>query len=964
MHNGSILFLLKSKKLTTNVLLVLLLLLTLISTNTLTARTKKTKPVAQTADTSVSEQAGANNNPGEINKTNSAIASATNTRNIDLDQAPAPSLKPTKNTPDYEEFNFPATPEELVGLDAQAAKNNPDNHARKNLVDNNSNSRAKTKPKLLDSHDTKTLDTKNSLAINNNSINQNNTGPELSSDLDLNQDTPFSADISLNFENASLLNFLKKVELIFKISFVFDEDIKPTKDPKSKDTKEPDAYSNSPKEDGASTGAGNSNSTSKTGLENSKISFATNQPLTKSELWHLTDQFLKVAGYARVRVTGVSEPIYRITALGTAMQEVVPVFINVDANKITESGVIRYIYFLKNSTPAQMLEVLDKIKSKSAKISSFANLRALIFTDTAYNIKSLMEIVRELDGANTPEMLSIIKLKQADAAEIADLIKKLAGGKDTSADKYGYQSPFIRSNKLSSSLKEARVIVESRSNTLLILGSRTAIATVEQIVQEFDTDLQRRHTNFWVVPLNHTPAKQMAELLNQVTQFGANSTPGVAGANLGAGQARLHGQDRLFGNLHFEPEAQGNNLVIRGEPEDYKLVLDVIKQLDKKQPQVAIEAIIVTLQTDDLKGLYSQINSAQNRNVNAATSGWFNNPTNGGAVVTDPTTGSLIGNLLTLAQTSTAGSTLISLGKNSAWAMIGVLNRYTRTNVIASPFVITTNKYPARVVVGQTRRVSSGTVVATGNTLNAIQEMSANLELNIIPQINSDGLINLEVAIKIENFSVKGDDPDNIDSGNTSIKEVQTCTNVANGEVLALGGLIKRTTTNTETNVPILSKIPIIGNLFRNRTSENIKDTLLIFITPRIITNDQDQTCSYTLSKSEDLQQALGEINSKTKSRDPIVKWFFKDYRHEETDEVQKFVDRRQGTPGAMCLAPVGTSTAQLADTSATVLPRRKSALLASVPSHYSEQEDNNSNSSGKQNSKKTAQELDQELNT
>ena len=139
MHNGSILFLLKSKKLTTNVLLVLLLLLTLISTNTLTARIKKTRPVAQTADTNVSEQAGANNNPGEINKTNSAIVSgtkfATNTRNIDLDLAPI--LKPTKNTPDFQEFNFPATPEELVGLDAQAAKNNPYYHARKNLVDNN-----------------------------------------------------------------------------------------------------------------------------------------------------------------------------------------------------------------------------------------------------------------------------------------------------------------------------------------------------------------------------------------------------------------------------------------------------------------------------------------------------------------------------------------------------------------------------------------------------------------------------------------------------------------------------------------------------------------------------------------------------------------------------------------------------------------------------------------------------------
>ena len=770
---------------------------------------------------------------------------------------------------------------------------------------------------------------------------KSNSGPELTSELDLDQNTPFIADISLNFENASLLNFLKKVAAIFKVSFVFDEDIKPTNTANTKDVKPKTIEPNNTHElndtgasDDQTIGASNTNknNTNKNGLENSKISFATNQPLTKQELWHLTDQFLKVAGYARVRITGVSEPIYRITALGTAMQEVVPVFINVDANQITESGIIRYIYFLKNSSPAQMLEVLDKIKSKSAKINSFANLRALIFTDTTYNIKSLMDVVRELDQATTPEMLSIIKLKKADATEIADLIKKLAGNKAANTGYPAYPSPFLKNDKLSSSLKEAHIIVESRSNTLLILGPRTAIATVEQIIQEFDTDTERRRTNFWVVPLNHTPAKQMADLLNQVTQFGAAPTGNSpAGQILGLGQARLHGQDRLFGNLHFEPEGQGNNLVIRGEPEDYKLVLEVIKQLDRKQPQVAIEAIIVILKTEDTKGLWAQINSAQNRQVNAATSGWRNDPGQGGQVVTNPLTGSLIGNLLTLAQNplTSAGSTLVSIGKNSAWALIGILSKFVTTNVVASPFVIATNKYPARISVGQTRRVQAGTVVGAGGSESELQSMSANLNLDIIPQINPNGIINLEITVKIEDFSVPIDDTSNANAGDTTIKLIQTCTNVADGEVLALGGLVKRTTSTIETNVPILSKIPIIGNLFRNRTSIYDRDTLLVFITPRIINNDSGQTCSYTMNKSEDLQQALGEVGQRAKSRDPIVKWFFKDYRNEDAKEIQKLVDKQASS--AVCSEKIGAPTAQLAQVAATVPPKRRSALLDSV---------------------------------
>ncbi|HLB40805.1 MAG TPA: secretin N-terminal domain-containing protein, partial [Candidatus Babeliales bacterium] len=369
------------------------------------------------------------------------------------------------------------------------------------------------------------------------------------------RDESTPADISLNFENASLLNFLKKIETLFNVSFMFDEDLKASsKESKAgKDVTTGTGPYDQPKEP--------HELASKSGLENSRISFATNQPLTKNELWHLTDQFLQVAGYARVRIPGVKQAIYRITNLNTALQEVLPVLINVAPSAITETGVIRYVYFLHNSTPQQMLEVLDKLKSKTARIIPFTNLKALIFTDTADNIKALMQIVQELDQANTPEMLSVIKLQKADANEIADLIKRLAGTKE--GDRYGYQSPFLRTNKLSTTLKEARVIVESRANTLLVLGTRAAIATIEEIVREFDTDLQKPKNQIWVVPLNFMSAKQMAQILNDITQFGSQLPPPAGNI---PGQARLQGTERLFGQMQFEPEAQGNNLIVRGAP--------------------------------------------------------------------------------------------------------------------------------------------------------------------------------------------------------------------------------------------------------------------------------------------------------------------------------------------------------------------------------------------------------------
>jgi len=718
--------------------------------------------------------------------------------------------------------------------------------------------------------------------LNNNKDNKagaNNANKALFSD----------ADINLNFRNTSLLNFLKKIELIFKVNFIFDSDLSP------KNNNPESQYGQ-----GIPPSRDLGNSPSENTLEKSKITYSTNEPLTKQELWSLTDSFLRIAGFARVKITGVKQSIYRIVPIDTANKEALPVYINTDLNKFENNQVIRYVYYLKRSSVDKIIQVLNKLKSKSSMINSFDNLKALIFTDNVYNIKSLLKIVKELDNSRELELLSFVRLNKIGADEMAGLINKLADSSNET-NKYNY-GPFIKNQELGSILKSCKIIPEPRSKMLIVLGPRSAINIIEKLVKEFDKDLDKTRNHFWVEKLNFKTPKEMASILTKITKFGRssqNQQPGPGGPVSG-GLGGILGNNKFFGDISFEAEESGNNLIIRGEPEDYKLIKSIIKKLDKKEAQVAIEVLIVNLISDDDKGLSSQINSKKNRKVNAQTSG-FDLSGVGSKIQTDTTTGSLVTNLLNIASRASIGSTILSLGRESAWALLGIISKTVRTNIVSNPFLVTTNKYPARVIHGETRRVVSGTVQGSGNPLTENESISANLEVNITPQINTDGVINMDIDISIEEFTDTADSA----SGNKSTKNIRTNTNVANGEVLALGGLVKRKTTTTESGLPFFSKIPILGNLVSNKKRTVTKESLLIFITPRIILSDKSKACSYSLNKSQSLQDDIKIINKRIKSRDPLVKWFFKGKTSQATNTVKTFVDAKADAYIDSCMPDV-----------------------------------------------------------
>ncbi|MCL4379873.1 hypothetical protein M1466_00055 [Candidatus Dependentiae bacterium] len=657
-------------------------------------------------------------------------------------------------------------------------------------------------------------------------------------------------DIEFNFNNASLKNITSQIETMFNIVFLPDDALK-------------------------------GGSTDSQTLADSKISFNTYRPMSKRRAWDLYQTLLGLAGFA---VVATNDPkIFRITAIQKANRSPLPMFFNAPLELVPDNDSrIRYVITLTNSTPDQMKNLLDKLKSATALIEAFQELKAIILTDTAYNVKSIVKIITELDRTNVPQVLSVLKLRQADADEVADLIKQLQG-KDDPAKRSGFAK---KSSALYFIPQEVQVISEPRSNSLVIIGPKNAVARIEQVIQEqIDTALKEVYQPVHTYSLNYAPAQQVADIMNSVLKYGQDTSAGKAGG--------VRGGEKYFANVFIQAEPQGNRLIIRSSKTDFEHLKKIIAQLDQRQPQVAIEVLIISLRLDEIRQLGIQWDSKNDRKINVQMSGFLGNS---GPVI-NTSTGSIIANLLSLAQGAPIGSTVVSFGQQSVWAIFAAVQTLTESRVVSNPFLVATNKYQASVAIGETRRVQIGQIQGSNNTpIPQYGNIDANLVVTATPQINSMGIITLDINVAIEQFTRSfAEAQTNPSAGNTDKRSVTTTANLADSEVLALGGLVRTTQNNNGTRFPLLYKIPIIGRLFSNQKKETVTDNLIIFICPKIIRPDTINAAEYTSAKQEFAKEVVGGLQAlSTNERDPIYNWFFKPITKESDALVDDFfADKR-----------------------------------------------------------------------
>ncbi|MFA5075025.1 MAG: secretin N-terminal domain-containing protein [Candidatus Babeliales bacterium] len=639
-------------------------------------------------------------------------------------------------------------------------------------------------------------------------------------------------DIYLNFENAELSNLVNYIAEIKKINLI------------------PDAA-----------------------LANKKVSLTVRKPLSIDGAWNIFLTVLEMGGFSITPRGNVQV----VVPNNLAEKQPIPAYINVAYETLPDSDeVIRYVVFFQNITTAAIQNLLQSMLSANGKIQPYNDINGLVITDRSYNIKSAMRVVQELDQTGLQETVVVMRLKRTNALDVKRLLESLIY-KDQVP-----QNPLARllgrqaESTLTYFSPGTKIIDEPRTNSLILLGNQKSIEKIEKFITEnIDTELKGTETPLHIYELQNINAASIKTILTETVNSQAEA----------AKQGGIRGGVKYFKPMTFEVDTEGNRLLVScTEKQDWKMLKKTIKDLDKPQPQVAVEALIVSVNFNDTKFLGGGIRNKHADQIGKGVN--FQSPMpNGSTIFNPPQTGTDPGTSIELANLAAGlvggiGTTILTLGSTAnLWGILEILQQQTNTSILSQPFFTVANNAQATITVGQTVYI---TTEKTQSGFTGQKAESAPTTLKVTPQINLDGIIRLNIELDFTEFT----DPE---KGNKDTRKLKTDVSLANGQVLALGGFVQTRTEEAVSKTPVLGDIPILGWFFKNKTKQITKNYLLIFMSPTIIKpRSTPGTNLYTKMKLEDATKSVKEAVQYEKTNDPINNWFFKpkkdDYSHKIGD--------------------------------------------------------------------------------
>lgn len=343
----------------------------------------------------------------------------------------------------------------------------------------------------------------------------------------------------------------------------------------------------------------------------------------------------------------------------------------------------------------------------------------------------------------------------------------------------------------------------------------------------------------------------------EVLQGGLTTTGGETGADAphsgplpqGTGVDNSGGTDGAMQGVRITADDENNAIIVMGTAAQYGTIESALRQLDRQPLQVLIEATVaeVTLGNQLAYGLQYAVKSG---NFQAAFA-----PSAAGATTTNTSSGTagVAAGLASLLTSSSAFNLSYVSGANSS-VLLQLLQGLTEVKVLSSPNLLVLNDQSAQLQVGDqvpiATQSSQSTLAAGAPIVNSIEYRDTGVILKITPRVNASGLVLLDVDQEVS--SVSSTTSSSLDTPTISQRRVNSSIAVADGQTVALAGLISDTRSKTKNGIPVLQNIPGIGFLFGTTTKSTSRDELIVFITPHIVRNQLAENAI-----TEELRQKL-----------------------------------------------------------------------------------------------------------
>lgn len=435
---------------------------------------------------------------------------------------------------------------------------------------------------------------------------------------------------------------------------------------------------------------------------------------------------------------------------------------------------------------AEMVRLLKPIAGSSVDLQQIPKRNILLISGARDEINAAIEAVNLFDvDVLKGKSVGLFKLRAAEPEAVVEELNLIfETGEGGSLQNV---VSFIPSKRLS-----AVLVVSSRSKYL---------SEAEKWIRDLDKTAGGSTRRPVVYSLQNRSAVDLAPILSDMLQ---NVTQ-EEGAPI-EGSARVVADDTK------------NAVIVWGNDTEQESFSKLIQSLDTTPIQVLLESTIaeVTLNDELNFGLRWFFEKGEIK-------GTFSDAANGAIASTFP------------------GLSFMFQGSSSA-AALNALASVTDVNVISSPSLLVLDNQEARLQIGDQVPIATQQVRDTTNTnapiVNTISFKDTGIILTVKPRVSNSGQVVLDIEQEVS--SVSATSTSGIDSPTISQRKIKTSVVISDGQTIALGGLIQDSSNTSTSGVPGISKVPLLGALFRNRKNTVRKTELLVLITPRVIRNGQE----------------------------------------------------------------------------------------------------------------------------
>ncbi|WP_258807335.1 type II secretion system secretin GspD [Pseudidiomarina sp. CB1] len=617
--------------------------------------------------------------------------------------------------------------------------------------------------------------------------------------------------------------------------------------------------------------------------------------MSEDQYWQFFLNVLEVYGFATVTM---ESGVVKVMRDKDARNGAIPV---VDDNSLGGDTLVTRVVPVNNVSVRELAPLLRLLADSSGggNVVSYDPSNVIMITGRSETVQRLTEIIERVDRAGNQDV-DVVKLEYASASEVVRIASSL----------------FEKTNEGTPPLLIPKIVADERTNSVVVSGEPRARQRVIALINQLDQDL-KTEGNTRVYYLKYAKAKELVDVLQGVSESIQAEQQSGSGTNPQQARMARNLRGSNTNDISISAHEDSNSLVITAEPDLLANLENVIRQLDIRRAQVHVEAIIVEifegdgidlgLQWISEDGGMVQYNNGRQVPIGPLAAAAYQAREREGRTTQTLVDGNLVtttepdepGDVSLLAQLlGNVNGMMVGVVKNDWGAILQAVATNTKSNILATPSIMTVDNEEASFLVGQSVPTITGATAGDNNEnpFQTVEREDIGIKLKVTPQINEGDAVQLVIEQEVSSLS-----------GATAVditinKRTLTTTVMADdGQTIVLGGLIDEDVQESESKIPLLGDIPLVGALFRSTSTTKQKRNLMVFLRPTIV---RDSGTAYGLSsrkynymRAQQLQRNDEGVTLMPNTETPILPEF-KDSELAIPPELQKYLDERKGGNG------------------------------------------------------------------